>query len=146
MTREHKKHVAELDLIRARIKAVCGIIADIKPHKDVLVVAAAAGDNAAIKKLDQLRAAEAELADLIVVEPIAAAAVEADEQQARKAAEQIRGRQLIAERTRLPRRSLARLQRHRLRSRSLRALAPSFWALPRLASYRRMARWQWPKP
>jgi hypothetical protein len=62
MNREHKKHVAELGLIRQRIEAVLGIIADIKPHKDALVVAAAAGDGGAIKKLDRLRAAEAELA------------------------------------------------------------------------------------
>ena len=83
MTREHKKHVAELELIRQRIETVRAIVADIGDKRDGLILAAAAGDGKAIKALDQLRAAEYELADLVTVEPIAAAAVEADERDAK---------------------------------------------------------------
>jgi hypothetical protein len=104
MNREHKKHVAELDLIRQRIKAVRVIVADIEDKKDGLVVAAAAGDGNAIRTLDRLRAAELELADLVTVEPIALAAVSQDErvakaEQERQAADKLkRSRIAVADR------------------------------------------------
>jgi hypothetical protein len=92
------RRIADLELIKKRIIETRATIAGIAPHRDDLLVRAASGENSAIKALYRMRAAENELQDLMAAEPVALAAVEADERAARNEAIKVRKEQLATER------------------------------------------------
>jgi hypothetical protein len=94
----YNKHAKELALIRDRIADTQEVIAALRRHEQEYVVASAAGDGTAISKVNDLRRAERELADLLVAEPLAAERVAADERRAAVAAARVRAREVIRER------------------------------------------------
>jgi hypothetical protein len=96
--KHHDKHARELALIQERIAATQAVIASLKKHEQEHQVASAAGDQAAIKAIDELRRATNELTDLEVALPIALARVQEDEKRAAVAAAKVRAREIILER------------------------------------------------
>jgi hypothetical protein len=94
----HNKHAKELALIQERIADTQEVIAALRRHEQEYVVASAAGDGTAISKVNDLRRAERELADLMVAEPIALQRVQQDERRAQEAGAKVRAREIILER------------------------------------------------
>jgi hypothetical protein len=92
------KHLAELKRIRVRIVETAATIASIKERHDEYLIASAAGDGAAIRQIDAMRAAEAEHGELLKVEPLALQRVEEDERQARSEMLKARKQHLAADR------------------------------------------------
>jgi hypothetical protein len=95
---KHDKHAKELALIRSRIEDTRAVIAKLKQNEQEHLVGSAAGNQASIKAIDDLRRAERELADLLVAEPIAIARVQEDEARAAALAAKVKARQFIYQR------------------------------------------------